>query len=223
MYIIDYDDGDHEWINIDKEKDRVQIQVEDSSWVMYNLYRPAGLVEDWLKRDQIVEIINYKEDAWKDALQWKVITDDKTGKHIYLSTETSELRGASEDAELWQIVDDGNGFPTFYNIHTGDINHEDPRFDENTHANIIKQKDFLMHEIRYNLYFCKDYWDQYNIAIKLDDPKRIRTLIKSIYNSNKPKILAALLVKAKLLLNPVSIVDQPLDHDIKAELEYITW
>ncbi|CAM9172589.1 unnamed protein product, partial [Ectocarpus fasciculatus] len=35
---LDYDDGDHEWLDLYKEKDRIQIQLQDGSWVMFSQY-----------------------------------------------------------------------------------------------------------------------------------------------------------------------------------------
>jgi len=36
---VDYDDGDHEWINLQQECERVQVQTDDGLWVMYTMYQ----------------------------------------------------------------------------------------------------------------------------------------------------------------------------------------
>lgn len=36
---VEYSDGDHEWINLNDEHDRVQI-LEGDTWVMFNMYEP---------------------------------------------------------------------------------------------------------------------------------------------------------------------------------------
>jgi hypothetical protein len=43
---VEYDDGDHEWIDMDKELDRVQVLLADGSWVMVRtsiLLRPRSI------------------------------------------------------------------------------------------------------------------------------------------------------------------------------------
>jgi len=40
---VDYDDGDHEWINLQQECERVQVQMDDGLWVMYTMYQSGGI------------------------------------------------------------------------------------------------------------------------------------------------------------------------------------
>ena len=221
---IDYDDGDHEWLNLELERDRVQVELPDGSWVMYQLYRPDELKTEWKLQEEQRQEEDYKAKAFKDANQWKLITDD-TGENkiLYLSDTTGEIRTGVEDALSWVIQDDGFGFPCFFNLKTGLIVHEDPRFVEGENVNLEGQRAFVMQELRYTMYFCLDYWKQYNDAIRLKDAKQERIIMKMIYKSNKPKLLTSLLLRAKALYEPSSVVDRPVEEVITQELNYTTW
>ena len=69
---INYDDGDHEWLNMEQERDRIQIQQADGSWVLYLLYRPPELLNEWSKKEKMRENENYRDQAFREANQWKV-------------------------------------------------------------------------------------------------------------------------------------------------------
>ena len=73
---IQYDDGDHEWLNLESEYDRIQIQLEDGSWVMYSMYKPPETMVEIAKTHKKIEEAQYKENAYRDAQQWKMIPAD---------------------------------------------------------------------------------------------------------------------------------------------------
>eukprot|EP01041_Mallomonas_annulata_P000407 gene407-739_t len=221
---IDYEDGDHEWIHLEKDRERVQVQLEDGGWVMYQMYRPEALVQDWQRRDDEKDREDFRATSWRDAHQWRAIMDDhKPDRLLFLSEITGEMRAGTDDALSWVIQDDGYGFPSFFNVRTLETSHEDPRFVDDPDADIYRQRDFVMHELRYNLYFCQDYWNQYVAALKIHDNKGIYALMKTVHKSKKPKLLAALLVQAKALYQPASLMDKPIEDNIVKELEYVTW
>ena len=137
-----------------------------------------------------------------------------------MSNINGELRKGKENANDWIIQDDGYGFPCFYNLQTQEIVHEDPRFIHNTNDNIEAQKLYIMSELRYSLYFCKDYWDKYLSAMTLNDTKSINTVLLMISQSLKPKHLASFLIRAQSIYKIISVIDEPINAEILQELEY---
>ena len=211
---IDYDDGDHEWINIEKEKDRVQVELEDGGWVMYQMFRPPDMVSDWEKRKQRREHEDFKALAWKDAQQWRALADSSREKILFISDTTGEMRTGHEDAMSWVIQDDGFGLPTFYNARTGGMSAEDPRFEDDPDTDVNRRRHFALHELRYMSYFCQEYWNQYTTALKMQDDRAVHTVMKQVNKSNKPKLLAAILVQVKGLYEVISVVDKLMDADL---------
>lgn len=221
---IEYTDGDHEWIDLTKEQDRVQVELEDGSWVMFRLYRPGALLEDWKKAEKQKTEEDYKALAYRDAQQWKTIMDDKNSERVmYVSTMSGELRTGTEDCLEWIIQDDGFGFPQFYNLRTGEKSHEDPRFVDDAGEDEKRKRTYIMSELRYTLYFCRDYWDRYNAAIRLGDESNLKSLMRMIAKSKKPKLLTALLLRAKVLYESSSVVDRAVDPEVAKEIEYCSW
>jgi hypothetical protein len=254
-YRVDYDDGDHEWIDIEQEKDRVQVMVSyddeqnhitSSSWVMFALWKPPLLEHEYWKKDQKLMKEKLKEEAYRDARQWRVITTDLTnddewnqqmmidqggggggGKSksgiMFLSSHSGMIRTGTSDALDWVIQDDGYGFPCFFNLQSGEIVFEDPRFEPDLSSDLENQRNYVMQELRYAVYFCRDALDRYENAAYLKNPQKIHHQLHKIASSNKPKLLTAFLLRAKALYKPVSVVDRPVDENIVKELEYASW
>ncbi len=96
---IDYDDGDHEWINILEENERIQIQLEDGSWIMALMYKAPGDIEEGDKVNRKRNEEEFKKQALTDATQWKLIQEDLSadGQVIYISTRSGEIRVGTID------------------------------------------------------------------------------------------------------------------------------
>ena len=93
---------------------------------------------------------------------------------MFISEITGEIRTASEGGEEWVVQDDGHGFPCFYNPNTDETVFDDPRFLDDESADVEKQKEFVLQEMRYAAYFCKEYWEKYSTA---KDKKVIHLLL----------------------------------------------
>jgi hypothetical protein len=93
---------------------------------------------------------------------------------MFISEITGEIRTASEGGEEWVVQDDGHGFPCFYNPNTDETVFDDPRFLDDESADMEKQKEFVLQEMRYAAYFCKEYWEKYSTA---KDKKVIHLLL----------------------------------------------
>ena len=227
---IDYDDGDHEWMEIEVERERVQVQQADGSWIFYMNYRPPELMEEWRKMEQHRANEDFRKQAFKDANQWKVLQSDHTEHVMFISETNGEIRTGNDDALDWVVQDDGHGFPSFYNKETGQTVHDDPRFVDDITIDDKAQKDYVIQELRIAVYFCKDYFEKYHAAVQgiaytniNDVPKAAMAVCIQTRNSSKPKHLVSFLIRAKALYKPVSVVDQPVSHKIRQELEYATW
>lgn len=221
---LDYDDGDHEWLDIYKEKDRIQIQLQDGSWVMFAQYRTEyeeqqrGMEEEKRREE------NAKVEAYEDAYQWKILSESNYDeKVLFISEKTGEIRVGVFDAAKWTIEDDGYGFPCFYNAETGVTEHEDPRFVDSVPKDLVVQRNFVMQELRYAVFFCKDYLLKYESATMKNDPREIKLVSRMICKSDKPKQMNAFLLRAKALYKHTSVVDKPFEDNIDKELAYIDW
>lgn len=222
-YRIEYDDGDHEWMHLEHEKERVQIQLDDGSWTMFLLFQPDSVKAQMEKIAERRRIHEYQEQAYRDAQQWRVVSDDPNEKLMFISDITGVIRTGAPDAMQWVIQDDGNGYPCFYNISTGDIDYEDPRFVDDPESDIAFQRQFVMQELRYAMYFCKDLLDKHKINTYMNNPQKTKHHLKVITRSNKVKLLTAFLIRAKALYKPTSVVDKPIDPLVNQELEYAAW
>jgi hypothetical protein len=222
-YRVEYDDGDHEWINFISEADRVQIQLADGSYAMYNMYEFEAKADEVRKQTEKMQRDEYKAQAFRDAKQWRPFTDDHTGQIMFFSELTGELRSASYNANEWLVQDDGYGFPCFYNQVSHHIVYEDPRFTYDVSDDLVIQRKFVMQEVRLGVYICKDLWDQYTRCIALKDPRQIEKIMFKIRNTPKITQLRAFIIRARSLHQITSIVDKPLYTTIYEELDYAQW
>jgi len=248
---VDYDDGDHEWMNLEENQERVQIQLEDGSWIMVLMYKSGGEQDELRKTEKKASETAFKKQAFEDAECWQVIQHDIDEEHplMYMSTKTGEIRAGSINARSWVIHADDFGYPCFYNVETEDTVYEDPRFIHDTDADLNAQRDYIMQEARYALYFCKELWDQYMCAqglgsnaiqdsVEIDehgnpiegtevwlvneekiDEREKHKILLRILNSDKPKHLTSFLVRAKAYYRRVSSVDHPLNEDEHKDME----
>lgn len=222
-YRVEYDDGDHEWINLDRERDRVQVQNEDGSWAMLTMWKPPLVMREIEKKLVKERNAQLKEEAWRDAKQWRILSDDNKANIMYLSEISGAIRAGVEDAAYWAIQDDGFGYPCFKHTGTGEVAHEDPRFVSDVSEDVALTREFVMQEMRYAVYFCKDTLEKYNNALYLKNQQKINHQLTRISRSDKPKLLTAFLIRAKALYKQQSVVDKPIDEGIRQELEYATW
>jgi hypothetical protein len=220
---IDYDDTDHEWIDFDTEYERVQIQSETGSWMMYLTFTSEGRSDDNRRIQQIVDAEQLRKQAYIDAAQWEMVKDDYSGGAVYMSNLNGEIRIGSQGSEHWVIQDDGFGGPCFYNTHSGETEYEDPRFMHDTDAEMLSKRAYVMEELRFSLYFCREFWERYERACLNNDEKEKRIIYLQVYQSNKPKHLNAWVLRAKALFVPTSVIDVPMNVTEKQELEYSTW
>ena len=220
---IDYDDGDHEYMNLKADYDRVQIQSYDGSWLLYSMYASDAMLAEDQRVKELVDMSNFKKQAWEDALQWKLVQNDRTGDMMYMSTKTGEMRMGAAECGNWQVQDDGYGFPCFFNFETQDTKFEDPRFFHDVARDLAAQRNYCMQELRLALYFCDDYWKQYNKAMEISDKHAANVVLAKVRNSPKPKQLTSFLIRARVLFQEFSILDKPKNKDEQKELEYAAY
>jgi hypothetical protein len=220
---IEYDDGDHEWIDLDMEHDRIQLQLEDGTWIVYLQYRSAGQDHELKRLDDLRQIELHKKKAFQDANQWMIISADTDGAIMFMSTRTGETRTGTPDAYSWSVQDDGHGYPCFLNVDTGETVFDDPRFEDEESIDLITQRAFVMNEIRYAMYFCEGFSQRYTYAMEQNDEREMKNISLQVINSPRPKHLSSFLLRAQALFKPTSIVDAPQNETIMQELEYANW
>lgn len=221
---MQYDDGDHEWIKLHQEHERIQIQLDDGNWVMYSMYKPPEVVREIAKFDAKLKEAEFKQEAFKDALQWKLIEDDSSeAVTMFMSEITGAFRSGRGTAKEWIVQDDGFGYPCFYNLHSNETVHEDPRFEDDASDDLAHQRKYVLQELRFALYFVKELWAKYEAAVTIGDKASTNFALRQIRKSDKPKHLAAFLIRAKVAFDAVSVVDAPINSQIKEELDYAEW
>lgn len=179
---IEYDDGDHEWLDLQQESDRIQVQLDDGSHVMYLLFASDEKINERRKMVEKRGREEWKQQAYADAMQWKMIRDDKSGDIMFISQLNGQLRAGLPDASDWVIQDDGFGFPSFYNFRTDAVVFEDPRFVFDVDRDVLAQRKYVMQELRFALYFCKDYFEEYQRAVTLNDQRQIQLIMLKVRN-----------------------------------------
>ena len=108
---VDYDDGDHEWLNIERENERVQIQEADGSWIMVLTHKAPGELKEVSKVNAANDEARFKVEAMEDACQWKKIENDQAAEAvIYISTRTGEIRAGTIDSPNWVVHEDEYGY-----------------------------------------------------------------------------------------------------------------
>ncbi len=217
---VDYDDGDHEWLNMDRENERVQIQEEDGSWIMVLTHKAAGELSEMAKVEKAGDEAKFKIEAMEDANQWKKVENDVSAESvIYISTRTGEIRAGTIDSPNWVVHEDEYGYPCFYHLQTEETVYEDPRFIHDTDQELNAQRDYIMAEARLALYFCKEFWELYAKACEEDNKRDQHRLLLQVANSPKPKHLASFLIRAKAFYKKASVIDKPMHLDEKADME----
>lgn len=220
---IEYDDGDHEWLNIEMESERVQIQEEDGSWIMVLMHKAPGDLMEMNKVSAAQDEAKFKLDAMEDACQWKLIqSDQQQDAVIYISTRTGEIRAGTIDSEDWVVHEDEFGYPCFFNLLSEETVYEDPRFIHDTDEDLNQQREYLYAEARLALYFCKDFWDRYVEAKEEEggqNEREMRRILLQVANSPKPKHLASFLIRLKAFFKKSSIIDKPMHMEEKADME----
>lgn len=191
--------------------------------LQYLLYQSEGQSSERRKKEKAEEDAKYKKQAFDDALQWEVIKDDRSNNIVYMSGVTGEIRIGAHGSENWVVQDDGYGYPCFYNMGTNETVHEDPRFIHDTDLDLVATRNYVMDEMRFAMYFCKDYWDKYKKAVEQDKKTEVRLIVLQVLNSPKPKHLNSFLLRATALFKSSSVVDIPMNQTEKQEIEYARW
>lgn len=117
---------------------------------------------------------------------FKILHDDNVigSTPMLISDVTGEIRTGTEGAQNWVIQDDGYGFPCFYNPVKDETVHDDPRFEEDLSADLVAQREYVMQELRYSVYFCKDYCDRYSAAVGMDKKVILFRVISFFINTS---------------------------------------
>lgn len=236
-YRVEYDDGDHEWVSFDRDAARVQIWQDvvaeegqweegeegegEGTWVMHQLYMSSAQRVEAERRVMRVQERQAREAAFVDVRQWAVLSDDAgTGRVLFMCGETGELRTGVPDALLWEVRADEMGYPVFVHAESGVVSYEDPRFTYDVTSDVLAQREFVMQELRFTVYFAKELYDKYVAAVAESSARAVTRALRNIRESDKPKQLSALVLRAKALFKQSSIADRAMDPRTQSELEY---
>jgi hypothetical protein len=218
-YRIEYDDGDHEWMNMDREASRMQFWYE-GAWLMKQLYVSSAKREDTEKAVYRMQEREAKRQAFLDARQWVLLKNDlDSSATMFMSEISGELRSGAVDALQWEIQEDELGYPLFVNIETHAISFEDPRFTYDLTADVIAQREYVLTELRFTMYFCTELIDNYDKVVISGREKEISRALRDIRTSDRPKQLSALVLRIRALFKQASVLDRPIDSNVQYEID----
>jgi hypothetical protein len=101
--------------------------------------------------------------------------------------------------------------------------YEDPRFKNDIDEDLLQQRKYVLQEMRYLLYICKNLWEEYTHILQLNDKRQLYKVMMKIRGSNQIQQLSSFIIRAKALFEPSSIVDKPIDKALLEEFEYASW
>lgn len=181
------------------------------------------MLDEQRKKEEKKKRDDYKLQAFEDAHQWNLISEENAEKLIFLSNKTGEIRTGLPNALDWVVQDDGYGFPCFANKLNGMVVYEEPRFLDDVDEDIDAQRKYVMQELRLATYMCRDYWENYSKLVSLGDNRQIDVYALQVRNSAKCRHLDSFLIRAKALYQQKSVVDKPISQSVIEELDYASW
>ena len=144
---VDYDDGDHEWIKMKEEMDRIQIYLEDTnSWATLRSVWPSSKKKSstdtdtntkpsWEERyDHTAEVSWYfntvtGESTYEkplELIEWENYRKERMDKKFKLLTLDGDAYKKEMDENWEKFMDDESGNPFWYNNFTGESSWNDP-------------------------------------------------------------------------------------------------
>ena len=199
---VEYDDGDHEWVNFAENADRVQVQVPDVDdedgdgdyaelcWKMYRNYLPPQLAER--RRAENAARRQKKTDRkLREALrQWVSLSDgdDEHGKVRWLNEKTGEVRNMAPDYLDWVQDETPEGLlfwrnvkPPYLEVRPEDdplLN--DPRFAAHEDSDeTLEKKAAAMAELRLHVYLASGLMEKFDAAMKRGDDVATRKALRA--------------------------------------------
>jgi IQ calmodulin-binding motif/Leucine Rich repeat len=172
---IEYSDGEHEWLVLEEEKNRLTLEV-NGAWIQFINYIDPAEVE--LK--QQVEVLRAKQRRNAPMLEheqgWYKVYDETLQITKWYNTtttnnSTSEALIAKIDADDWQLLELDTAELAYVNSVTGETiyyeqGHDlDPRFELNASAQITAKqtavdKESVLQDIHMSSYMCQHLVDR---------------------------------------------------------------
>jgi hypothetical protein len=159
---IDYKDGDHEWMALDEEEDRVVMERE-GAWVQLRSFvdpdelegrrREAAFASRRRQAQQYIdEDVQRWDRVWDDGAQLMRWLDRKSGSTFY----------ARPDADSWTLDMDDMAEVCFVNSITGEVVYgDDPRLDDPEAEAKQLRREEIFADMRYASYFCSELSERF--------------------------------------------------------------
>ena len=178
-YRIDYDDGDHEWLNVDNANDRVQIFDFRDQWAMIeHAYRPvmeAQKQENLAKKTWAAKAKQLEEEAaaWEYLDGGQIIDQQQQpdddgilfggmSTERWLNTVTGQVRIKDVTSNFWCESRDEHGNFCFAHVETGDRVYRDPRFRDDEAPATLQAKAKCLDDARYGAYLATTLVDDFD-------------------------------------------------------------
>ncbi|CAM9517361.1 unnamed protein product [Chrysoparadoxa australica] len=197
---IEYDDGDHEWMNLKEEIARVTIRNVEGTWLSLRDFVDPVTAER-RKRDAARRSKEKKNaKLFEREHRWEKLWDSETEKMRWLDPQTGDMFYAKDNADSWYMDQDEEAEIVWVNQDTNEVEYEEPRFtDPGAKAKAHAQMQSL-EEIRYALYFCTElsqtaqHYDQLS-------PKEKKLLLEGLVYGPHPLKLAGAVAAARKAFN----------------------
>jgi IQ calmodulin-binding motif/Leucine Rich repeat len=200
---IEYSDGEHEWLVLEEEKNRLTLEV-NGAWIQFINYIDPAEVE--LK--QQVELLRAQQRRNAPMLEheqgWYKVYDEALQVMKWYNTATtansnsdgssSEALIAKPDADDWQLVELDTAELAYVNSVTGETiyyeeGHDlDPRFELSVSAQITAkqtavEKDAVLQDIHMSSYMCQHLVDRLQQLVQVS-PATLHTLPPLLSRNN---------------------------------------
>ena len=238
-YRLEYHDGDHEWLNLDENQDRLQLFDATGSWADFGVAVRPALLERLQKQTDAAELRRKARSLEEETRAWEVLPnddeesvfDDESSsqrfkeetppqRERWMNRLTGELRFLSDEAMWWvESRDDADNF-CFEHGETGEVVYHDPRFAKDVDPpNVREWKAACLEKLRPAVYLTSHLIEKWDGNQDVVQGKKARSeVLKKILESTKTTVFAlkAEVMKARDLWTPE-------DFEADAELSYAAY
>ena len=185
---VEYHDGDHEWLNLDANMERLQLFDANGDWAEMQYARRPALDARLARRQDRLDLKRKAAELEEETRAWEIIAEpekddmesydeeaevakplaerfgDAPKKEKWLNRLTGEIRFLKEDAIWWMEARDEHKNFCFEHGETGERVYHDPRFEKDVDApNTRAWKAECLAEMRHSVYLGSalvEDWDR---------------------------------------------------------------
>jgi len=188
---VEYQDGDHEWINLGAEKNRVQL-YNGQAWVEYDQYETPELLakreaaRDLKMRQRVTKEIFDERRSWMPLAP---IERDDAVLVRWVHKDTGEMKIGHEDFDKWEEGTDRDGVLYWRHAETGTTvaaPEDDPRWDTSggDPRAQAKRRMAILQDVRYYCYIIRGLLERY-----IEEQEKYTAVANAVEHGGDPKTL----------------------------------